>query len=492
MKFAQKKGILLAIILLFAWANLAVASNDFSVSFEVTNNELFEGGKAPASYNVTISNNLGSIVDFRVYTLDVLEWSLYIEDGVGNMIKTYPTSSKSFLLEITPAKSTRGNYIVPVIIRSKKTDGKVNLLLPLKIISAEPLIGEYIPSIVVDFELEDTRIDPRDKTAVKVFLENKNPRNITNLEISVKSQLIDGKVQTTLGPLESKVVEIPISFNMFETPKKDVLAVRVWTSFNNESYPKKQPEPVQYEIIPYGEVKKEVDVVNKFLKKERIITVSNLANVEKSTTVRVDYSSIKGIFTRTSPKSSVVSEDGQSYLSWTFTLQPQKSKNPDTKAVVIVENYRFLFFLIVLVIVGVAAYYKLRSLIVLRKSISQIKTDEGGIMGLKVIIHLRNRSQMNIENLKIIDKVPAIVEIDKEFQIGTLKPQNISTDGKIYKIIKWEIPTLEGLEERIITYKIKSRLSVLGGFELQPAVAKYKSETGKDVIVHSNRISLVK
>ena len=53
-------------------------------------------------------------------------------------------------------------------------------------------------------------------------------------------------------------------------------------------------------------------------------------------------------------------------------------------------------------------------------------------------------------------------------------------------LLKWNIDILEGFEERMITYKIKSKLSILGSLKLSPAVIKFKNSRGNIVISHSN------
>ena len=54
----------------------------------------------------------------------------------------------------------------------------------------------------------------------------------------------------------------------------------------------------------------------------------------------------------------------------------------------------------------------------------------------------------------------------------------------------WNLPTVEPYEERIITYKIKSKLSIVGGLTLPAAYLKYKPRNGREQIILSNKYSL--
>jgi hypothetical protein len=41
-------------------------------------------------------------------------------------------------------------------------------------------------------------------------------------------------------------------------------------------------------------------------------------------------------------------------------------------------------------------------------------------------------------------------------------------------LVVWDIESLSPSEERVITYFLRSKLKIIGGFNLQPAVVKYK------------------
>jgi hypothetical protein len=57
-------------------------------------------------------------------------------------------------------------------------------------------------------------------------------------------------------------------------------------------------------------------------------------------------------------------------------------------------------------------------------------------------------------------------------------------------LIKWNIEMLDRFEERLITYKIKSKLSILGPFKLRPAVIRYENRNGKISITRSNSVGM--
>jgi hypothetical protein len=93
--------------------------------------------------------------------------------------------------------------------------------------------------------------------------------------------------------------------------------------------------------------------------------------------------------------------------------------------------------------------------------------------------------------VNIIDKVPHIAEVLKDFEMGTLHPTKVLKHAKKGTLIKWEVKELDKFEERVLAYKIKSRLSVLGEFKLPVAVAKFSTLSGKERSTHSNSVSLI-
>ena len=70
-----------------------------------------------------------------------------------------------------------------------------------------------------------------------------------------------------------------------------------------------------------------------------------------------------------------------------------------------------------------------------------------------------------------------------------MQPSKILKHEKKGSIIKWSIDELHVGEERVISYRIKSRLPIIGDFTLESAVARFKHQ-GKERISHSNTLSV--
>ena len=87
----------------------------------------------------------------------------------------------------------------------------------------------------------------------------------------------------------------------------------------------------------------------------------------------------------------------------------------------------------------------------------------------------------------MIDHVPHIAHVEKELSIGSMQPHAILQHPKRGVMIKWNVEVLEAGDERVLSYKMISRLPILGEFTLPSANARCK--VGNKVIIsNSNRV----
>ena len=91
--------------------------------------------------------------------------------------------------------------------------------------------------------------------------------------------------------------------------------------------------------------------------------------------------------------------------------------------------------------------------------------------------------------MKLIDVIPNIAEVEKSLDIGPLKPEKVVKRSSRGTILKWDLGVLDKFDERIVSYKVKSKLSILGWFTLPAAIVKY-SIKGKEFKVKSRKVRL--
>ncbi|MFT4304560.1 MAG: hypothetical protein ACMXX8_00570 [Candidatus Woesearchaeota archaeon] len=286
-----------------------------------------------------------------------------------------------------------------------------------------------------------------------------------------------------MGPKEKKTKEFVFEVDDLISPLNDVVNVNVWAEHDEKVYRWQKSSP--YRIISYYNLIEERKEETSFLKKDFFINLKNDANVEKNYEILVKENYFKGLFSSYEPSYSyIISSSEGRFLVWDINLKPQEEYQIYVKT-----NYRFLFVFLLVIILLIVLYFVLRPSIKVKKEVSHVGTSEGGISDIKVMLFIKNRTSKVIEDISIIEKIPHLASIGKEFQVGTLMPSKVMQNPKKGTLVKWELQTLEANEERIITYKIKSKLSILGGLTLPSTIIKY-SIRGKESKTKSNKLIL--
>ena len=159
-------------------------------------------------------------------------------------------------------------------------------------------------------------------------------------------------------------------------------------------------------------------------------------------------------------------EKGQ--LVWDIDLAPGESE-----LILYTFNYQPLLIIAIALILIFISYYLFRSPVILKKTATVIATKEGGISELKVIVEIVSRSRSPITHIRLIDTIPRIANLAHDYDVGTLKPDKAVKHENKGTLVKWSIDSIDPGEERVISYKIKSKLSILGGMTLPSAAAKF-------------------
>ncbi len=487
MNVLQKGAVPLAVLVVAAALLLSVSAQDaafphFSASVTAVNDSIFLDGQAVLE--LTISNPKNYADNFRISVPEV-EWSVQSDplfqyfSGVD--IPSFSSEKVRLLLKPTVAFPP-GLRTVHIAVQSSTSKESLDLTTFVNIRSNNKLIMEYLAAVSRIVEIPPL-IDPRNEFEVKVNLINRNPKNISALRVvlsSVSTGLIRKEIVTDLKPLESKEVSTSVRLDKLTPPTKDTLKVVLFVD--------EQPlEPTifeKFEIISYSDIKA-VESVKKgfFLQWVNETTYANDGNVRSSRVLESETSFLKSLFTKSNPKSFAISKGGKRYSAWELSLDPQEEIT-----VRVIEGYRSIFYLIILALAGILLYRFFQSPVSLLKESSAISYKEGGISELKVILRLKNRSAQPYVKLVLADRVPMIAQVEPD-SMGTMKPVTIFNDGK-GSIVKWEIENLDRHEERILAYKIKSKLSILGQFTLPKASLRFYTEKNVKFVTGSNTVTI--
>ncbi len=369
-----------------------------------------------------------------------------------------------------------GIYYVTLYIDSDLGD---TYELPLKIYLGSDEYTQYLPSFLVDVDM-DRELEPGDVQEVRLTIENRNPLDLSNMTLEVDSELFgfNSDLVVALPPLETKTLSFTATVDPFEQPKEYYVFFRF---MQGEELVKVVEEKVEVVSVasPFSY---EVTEETVYLKKYQTFVLENDGNVENSQAFLYPVHPLSTLFLNTDAK--VVGLDGKQYLSWDVSLAPGESTS-----VSVVYNYRLLLYLALFVFLFVLFYLLVRSPVLLHKAAVTSTGKEGALHEIKIALEVKNRSKKVVKHLKVMDFIPGIADLDKRLELGTLKPDKVVSGKKGTKVI-WKIAELDPLEHRIITYKVRTKLNVLGTFKLPRAEAEFSKKPGKHKKAYSNILRL--
>jgi len=313
---------------------------------------------------------------------------------------------------------------------------------------------DYLPSIKVSLDMNE-KMNPQESQSIKLFLENKNPLNIPELAIKLQGDISEFNKETSvsLPPLEKKSVEFTIALSHLQKPGRYFL----FFTFEKDGEVVKVI-PQEIEIIPVRlDFQTDIAEEKSFLKVVKQISVKNNGNVRDTQKVRFPVSFWEDLFTKST--ANTINENDQRYLSWEVALSPDETVTLSTT-----QNYRYPFYLFIVLILLTSIYLYIKSPVSLTKTATSTKKD-ATLSELKVTLQLKNLSKRPLKNIEVIDLIPGIADIEKSLDLGTLRPQEIKHTKK-GTLVKWKLAEIEPKEYRLITYKIKSKLKILGALKL--------------------------
>lgn len=471
-----KKVPLFVFLLVLSLASVSAIDN-FNVAVVTLENQIIVN--ETASFRVEVTNYHDRSKEFKLEKVGYPFWDMFT-DPLQNpiTIDVPPESTRSFTLLVRPLHITSvDTYNLDPQVLDIATGKRQSAPLTIGIKSTAPLIGGYVPTVTTFLDFPEV-IDPRKPVKLTLNLNNQNILDYPDLEVRVSSNLIGGEYHYTLGPKEDKTIEIPFELNPETPPQNDRLVLALF----REDRAIINPIVKDFTIEEYF-VKTEEEPFQSLLRTERTITLkSNNPQYQGLLEVETDF--FTNLFTSTFPKATFNVQEDRKILVWDVDLNDNNEMS-----VRIVENFRPLVIIAIVILIMIGLYFVFRSPIIVRKEITSTVTKEGGITDLKVLLRVKNRGKAILNEIEVADVVPKIAQVEKHVDIGTMKPEKITKHPRKGMIIKWTVKELEPSESIVLSYHMKSKLSILGEFSLPSATARVRHKKSY-IITNSNRVSV--
>lgn len=465
-------GMFLAIVLF-----LGIVQAAEPVSVEIVEDAGDVEAGSSAMFKIIITNNQDSRDVFKI---------------VGDDFAVYPFSEFAALIKAEPAQvKLDAEESAEVIITIETLDtAKVNTRYTTKIkvsslINPEQKTLFDLNTLVVSAKdvieiipLLPEKIKPGEEVRVPIKLKNRAYIPLTNLELYASSDVPEIAQKKTFNIKEREEVNETMNmlFGKNTLPGYHTLNIKVYQndeikgSFTQDVY-----------ILPRDDVTERIDIERGFLSWLTAITKKNEGNIASEQKVETHYTLWKRVFTTTQPKAK--KEDGK-YV-WRFTLQPGEEAKIE-----ILTNYRPVLYGIIIIAIFIAGMlWHIERSVVLKKRIFRVKEDTQGISEFKILLHLRNGSKGILRDVKVLDILPFVVSHTNDF--GTLKPTTIQKGKKSVRMV-WEIGDLQPKEERVLSYKVHSKMDLLGEVRLPAAIVQFLNKRGVLIELRSLKLRVIK
>lgn len=406
-----------------------------------------------ATYSVTIVNNENKDLTFEFIYLDI-DWR-----PTPEKVNVPAFSTKNLELSLVPQSPYNENKpkVVRIIVSTTdKTTYRNEFLLDINVLKYMEILDQDISNLIIP-----DPIDPRKPTLIRLKLINTQDVALDNLKIKLKSEFFEENKVVSLVPSETQTLDFPIEllqttkFGNYPVSATVNLETRLLANFITEMRVGSYPKVIEIKSPRSG-----------FLLDVFEITKTNEGNSISHEVITRKLSQFQKRFTKTQPSPTAVTKQDSNFIyTWEFDLDPGESKT-----ITIETNYRGFFSALVVIIALLILIYLLSKRdIEIKKRIASIKKETDGSSTIRISISVKNKSLSKLNNVKVMDRVPNLVEVPHEF--GTAHPKIAKGPHGIQMV--WEIVTLNPKEERIFSYKAKSKLQIIGKATIPSAVAKY-------------------
>ena len=479
----RRDNILKSVFFIFLFFILSFSVQAFEVRVDPVNGVILPSETAEVELVIT---NLGSQRhDISLSTAD-FRWQI-LSDPLSDYFTgvSVPGNGQATVrLSLTPRGDLFfGIYSVRFELYSRSSGETKFVDVRIEVRSPHAGTAQYSPTVVIDGTINNNnRIDPRTSSVLVLNLDNRNPLNITSMDVIIESDFFTESFTTNLGPLEQKRVEFNFDVDNLEEPRiADVVMRLVYEGRNIGTTPKSFP----VQVIAYSDIARDTEESSGFLSRDKVVTLTNEGNIENSDVLKISTNFFSRIFTRASPSPVVERGESETFLVWDVKLNPGS-----TAEIRVSVNYRPLIYFLLVSVAVLVLYYMLRSPVVVKKTASGINMYEGGISEVKVLMHIKNRTPKNFNSFSVTEYVPKIAKFLKSDSLGSIQPTKVLNHEKKGTLLKWNFEAIEPFEERIIIYKMKLNFTVIGRLNLPPTTVKFKDESSGSYTTKSNKLKI--
>ncbi len=469
------KKILLVIAFLFVLSVYCVHADNVFVTVRAIEDRV--EADQTAHFQLEVQNNQ-AVRDVYMISYDSL--SVFPFSDFANLISIDPQQVK-----LDPGENATIDVKIQVLNtvlpkkRYETTIKVASLLYPTEKVDASLLTYVVSPKEAIQIFPEiPHEVIPGVKTNVKITLKNVANIGIDQADIAVTSDMpgLKQDFSDSLPAKSERVEEFTFVPDVKVKPGDYTLTVKVFEHDEVRGF-----YTTAFSVVENPRVEQKEATSRGFLTSVTTITKTNGGNAASKETIAVPLSFVRQLFTTVSPVPTA--HDG--VYTWEFTLQPDQ-----VYTVQVLSNYRaILYGLLVIILAVFVLLWHVKQSVILKKRIFKLKETPEGIYELKILLYLRNGKRYPLTATRMIDLLPLLMVATNEY--GTLKPTKVQQGEKGTRLI-WELGTINPGEERVLSYKVKTKLQLTGEALLPAALVQFVSRSNKVVHVQSGRLEIKK
>lgn len=431
-----------------------------------------------AEFKLVVTNNIQDNQTIVITPKDP-SWIVDTVPKSDYLFTLGPDESKEISLNVKPKLTAdleiNKNYFIEVSIKSKDTDEdniqRLGVILQDSQTRRNFMLGKCVRMNPV-FPMGV--VDPREPIVISSNFSGTTCDNLDDTVIIINSDLF----------VEQTTPDHEVIFNIDPKTEPGMYPVTMQVKMGDfiVREPRFSVQILEYENIV--ETKKVKSLLFGVIKTKTI----ELANEGNSDVDSYTYELKKGffdMFRSYEPSVDVVEKEEGNFHIWELEFE-----RGETKEIIVKSNYTLLL-VIIFAIILIGVYVVLtRDRLELTKKVTNLGSNEDGLSKFKIMVHVKNKTNIHLKNIKVNDKIPHIATLEKSEYVGTIKPTKILRHAKKGTMLIWDLEELNPKEERILYYEIKSKLNIIGNFNLPSSVAKVKDIFNRNVKILSNRATV--
>jgi hypothetical protein len=456
----MKKLMLISLLLFFVLFSSLVYAEDIEIIAPEQPVTVYTG--QINELQILVKNNRAVKDTFYFSTSTTTQW-ISLKNSWVSLISG-DVASISLLIE-PPIDTEEGTGTFSITVRSVDYN-----------ISASKQIYFFVkrssPIYITEIKINKQSFKPGETLSIQPVLTNVDKKERMDVFVTtkiLKDDLLVQKFENSVSVAPSKTETLSNNFNikLDNIPGNYKIVVSVKDNLNKLLSEK--TTTFKIEQLP-RRINEDKQITNSILYSTTVITVTNDGNLpEKNFNIVISLPAIsKNFFYPETEPTYQEEKDNKIVYKW-FISELSPGETRTIKYQLKFTNVVIIISILILIVVWILWLFYQPKL--MKKYMGLLSKEEE----VTISLHVKNKSRKLLGNITVKDFVPAIATVIKEF--STITPTIKIKPGGTE--LTWQVKDIRSREERVLTYKIKPVIEILGSLKLPKAHLMYETKKGK-------------